>query len=86
MTRGKEIAGEIHTIIERAVMKDGAAFGDIFNALESMFVFWLAFLNDSERAEAMRELQQHIPQMLEHANGFAAAMDNSDGVPNFHRH
>jgi hypothetical protein len=80
---GKKIAQEMHAITDKAV--NGANPGDIFQALESMFVFWLSFLSDSDREEAVRELQQHIPQILKDANGFAAVIANSDGVPTFYR-
>jgi hypothetical protein len=81
----KALAREMHTIIAKAV-DDGANPGDVFSALEYMIIFWMSFLDDRNRKGAARELKRRIPQMLKDANSFAAAVDNSDGVPNFHRH
>jgi hypothetical protein len=81
----EEIVREIIAVTDKAV-RNGATPADIFPALEDVFVLWMAFLNDGDRAECAREFQQRVPEMLKSANGFSAAMDNSDGVPNFHRH
>jgi hypothetical protein len=83
---GNEIARKLHAVTERAVMKNDAQPQDIFQALETVFVYWMAFLNDSDRAECAREFQQRVPEMLKLANGFSAAVESSSGVPNFHRH
>lgn len=75
----REIAREMYTVFVEAAMKDGATFGDLFDAFEIVFGLWLSLFNDdNEREEAAREFIQHIPQMLKSADAFAAA--NSDGV------
>jgi hypothetical protein len=67
----KKITDKIFEVTSKAV-EDGARPEDIFGALENMFVYWLAHVSDEERAETMRELEEHLPNMLKRANKFAA--------------
>jgi hypothetical protein len=73
MMTKEEIGRKIFEVTEKAV-KRGSPPEDIFAALEHTFVYWLVHVHADDREGVIRELREHLPDMLKQANEFAAGL------------
>jgi hypothetical protein len=69
--RKEKVGAQLAKITLKAV-NDGATPDEIFEALKIVFSFWIGHLGKNDREGAIRTLEQHLPQMLEQANRYAA--------------